>query len=141
MLRNKIYRTVILSTLVIIILNLIFLCVGCADRPQIVAYLNDKISIDQKNSIGQEIKSWEEVEKVIYISAEEAFERLDEKDKEAAEEIMSKGVSPVPASFEIYLKSSNLIDVVVDRFVKEGNYIDGIVEVVYGRGFMALFKD
>ena len=133
MLKNKAYRTLTFSTLIILTLGLIFLFISCNDRPQIAIYLNDSISEDQKNTIEQEIKSWAEVEKVIYISAEEAFERLDDKDKEESEETISKGVPPVPASFEIYLKSSNSVDEVVSRFLKEGNYIDGVDDVIYGR--------
>ena len=70
----------------------------------IAVYLKDNISDELKESIEKEIKSWEEVKEVKYISKEEAFERFKEqnKDSEILNEIQG---NPLPASFEIKLKS------------------------------------
>jgi len=70
----------------------------------IVVYLEDNISDELKESIEKEIKSWEEVKEVKYISKEETFERFKEQNKgsEILNEIQG---NPLPASFEIKLRS------------------------------------
>ena len=96
-------------------------------KATIVVYLKDNISDELKESIEKEIKSWEEVKELKYISKEQAFEIFKEQNKE---KIM--GPNPMPASFEITLKSSVKADTIVYRFEdKEGNYIEGIDEVIY----------
>ena len=97
----------------------------------IVVYLKDDISEELKENIEKEIKSWEEVKEVKYISKEQELERFKEQNEgiNILKEI--KG-NPLSASFEIKLKSYKNVEQVVLRFLDEdSNYIEGVNDVVY----------
>jgi len=97
----------------------------------IVVYLEDNISDELKEGIEKEIKSWEEVKGVKYISEEEAFENFKEQneDSEILNEIQG---NPFPASFEIKLKSYKKVEQTVHKFMDEdGNYIEGVNDIIY----------
>jgi len=97
----------------------------------IVVYLEDNISDELKESIEKEIKSWEEIKEVKYISKEEAFERFKEQNKgsEILNEIQG---NPLPASFEIKLRSYEKVEQTVLKFMDEdGNYIEGVNDIIY----------
>jgi len=97
----------------------------------IVVYLNDNISDDLKENIEKEIKSWEEVKEVKYISKEEAFERFKE-ENEGSDILNEIQGNPLPASFEIKLKSQEKVDQTVLKFMDEdGNYIESVDDILY----------
>ncbi len=97
----------------------------------IAVYLKDNISDDLKESIEKEIKSWEEVKEVKYISKEQAFERFKEQN-EGSDILKEIQGNPIPASFEIKLKSYKKVEQIALRFIdKDGNYIEGVDDVVY----------
>ena len=75
----------------------------------IVVYLENNISDELKESIEKEIKSWEEVKEVKYISKEQAFERFKEQNK-GSDILKEIGDNPLIGSFEITLKSPEKIE-------------------------------
>jgi cell division transport system permease protein len=97
----------------------------------IIVYLKDNISDDLKENIENEIKSWEEVKEIKYISKEEAFERF-KKQHEGDKVLNEIQGNLLPASFEIKLKSNKEVEQTISKFMdKDGNYIDGVDEIIY----------
>jgi len=103
---------------------------------ELAVYLKDNTTEEFKNYLENEIKSWEEVEKVTYISKEQALEKF-KKENEGSEILKEIQGNPLPASFEIRLKSPEKVEQVALRFMtKEGTYIEGIDEVIYGQNYV-----
>jgi len=103
---------------------------------EIAVYLKDNISEELKVYIENEIKSWDEVDTVRYISKDQALERFKEQN-EGSNILKEIQGNPLPASFELKLNDPEKVDQVALRFLdKDGNYIEGIDEVVYGRSYV-----
>jgi len=103
---------------------------------EVAVYLKDNITGDLKNYLENEIKGWEEVSEVVYISKEGALEKF--KTENAGSEILKEiQGNPLPASFEIRLKSPEKVDQIALRFVaKDGEYVEGVDEVIYGQNYV-----
>jgi len=103
---------------------------------ELAVYLEDNISEELKKYIEQEVISWKETDAVRYISKEQALERF-KKQNEGSDILKEIQGNPLPASFEITLKNPEKIDQVALRFYdKDGNYIEGVDEVIYGRKYV-----
>jgi cell division transport system permease protein len=103
---------------------------------ELAVYLKDNISTDLQTYIEEEIKSWEETDEVKFISKEQALERFKEQN-EGSDILKEIQGNPLPASFEITLRDPEKVDQVALRFVdKDGNYIEGIDDVIYGRNYV-----
>jgi cell division transport system permease protein len=103
---------------------------------ELAVYLEDGISSGLKDYIEQEIKSWEEVDSVKYVSKDQALERFKEQN-EGSDILKEIEGNPLPASFEITLKDPEKIDRVALRFYdKDGNYIEGVNDVIYGKNYV-----
>lgn len=98
-------------------------------------YLKDEISEELKEYIEQEIISWEETESVEYVSKDLALERF-KKQMEGSDILkeIEGNPNPLPASFDITLNNPEKIDQVELRFYdKDGNFIEGVDDVIYER--------
>lgn len=103
---------------------------------ELAVYLEDNISEELKEYIEQYIISWEETDAVRYISKEQALERF-KKQNEGSDILKETEGNPLPASFEITLNNPEKIDRVALRFYdKDGNCIEGVDEVIYGRNYV-----
>ncbi len=103
---------------------------------ELAVYLEDDISEELKDFIQQEILSWEETGSVNYVSKDQALERFRQQN-EGSDILKEIEGNPLPASFEIALKSPEKIDRVALRFYdKDGNFIDGINDVIYGKEYV-----
>lgn len=103
---------------------------------ELAVYLEDNISEELKEYIEQYIISWEETDAVRYISKEQALERF-KKQNEGSDILKEIEGNPLPASFEITLNNPEKIDRVALRFYdKDGNFIEGVDEVIYGRNYV-----
>lgn len=103
---------------------------------EIAVYLKDNISPELKEYIENEIKSWEEVSEVRYISKDQALERFKEQN-EGSDILKEIQGNPLPASFEIRLKDPEKVQQVALRFRdKDGNYIEGVDDVIYGQNYV-----
>ena len=103
---------------------------------ELAVYLEDNISEELKKYIEQEVISWKETDAVRYISKEQALERF-KKQNEGSDILKEIEGNPLPASFEITLKNPEKIDQVALRFYdKDGNCIEGVDEVIYGRKYV-----
>jgi len=103
---------------------------------ELAVYLEDDISDELRTHIENYIVNWEETKKLEYVSKEQALERFKEKN-EGSDILKEIQGNPLPASFEISLKDPEKIDRVALRFYdKDGNCIEGVDEVIYGRKYV-----
>ncbi|MCJ7665271.1 MAG: permease-like cell division protein FtsX [Actinobacteria bacterium] len=103
---------------------------------ELAVYLQDNISPELKDYIETEVNSWEETGEVKYISKEQALERFKEQN-EGSDILKEIQGNPLPASFEITLNDPEKVEIVALRFLdKDGNYIEGIDDVVYGQTYV-----
>jgi len=103
---------------------------------EIAVYLKDNISPDLKEYLENEIKSWDEVSELKYISKEQALEKFKE-ENEGSDILKEIQGNPLPASFELKLNDPEKVEQVALRFLdKDGNYIEGIDDVIYGQNYV-----
>ncbi len=103
---------------------------------ELAVYLQDNISPQLNEYIESEINSWEETNEIKYISKEQALERFKEQN-EGSDILKEIQGNPLPASFEITLNDPEKVELVALRFLdKDGNYIEGIDDVVYGQTYV-----
>jgi len=103
---------------------------------ELAVYLQDNISPQLNEYIETEINSWEETNEVKYVSKEQALERFKEQN-EGSDILKEIQGNPLPASFEITLNDPEKVELVALRFLdKDGNYIEGIDDVVYGQTYV-----
>jgi cell division transport system permease protein len=103
---------------------------------ELAVYLKDNATDEFRNYLENEIKGWDEVSEVRFISKDQALERF-KKENEGSEILKEIQGNPLPASFEIRLKSPEKVEQVALRFMtKEGSYVDGIDDVIYGQNYV-----
>lgn len=103
---------------------------------ELAVYMEDGVSAELIDYIEERILSWEETGSVKYVSKEQALERFREQN-EGSEILKEIEGNPLPASFEITLKSPEKIDQVALRFYdKDGEYIEGVNDVIYGKDYV-----
>ncbi|TET52047.1 MAG: ABC transporter permease [Actinomycetota bacterium] len=103
---------------------------------ELAVYLQDNISPQLKDYIETEVNSWEETGDIKYVSKEQALERFKEQN-EGSDILKEIQGNPLPASFEITLNDPEKVELVALRFLdKDGNYIEGIDDVVYGQTYV-----
>ena len=103
---------------------------------ELAVYLQDNISPQLNDYIETEVNSWEETDEVKYISKEQALERFKEQN-EGSDILKEIQGNPLPASFEITLNDPEKVELIALRFLdKDGNYIEGIDDVVYGQTYV-----
>jgi len=106
------------------------------NQVEIAVYLKDNISNDLKGYLEKEIKSWPEVESINYVSKEQALEKF-KVQNEGSDILKEIQGNPLPASFEIKLTDPEKVEQIALRFVaKDGNSIDGVDEVIYGKSYI-----
>jgi cell division transport system permease protein len=106
------------------------------NQVEIAVYLKDNISNDLKGYLEEEIKSWPEVESVNYVSKDQALEKF-KVQNEGSDILKEIQGNPLPASFEIKLTDPEKVEQIALRFVaKDGNSIDGVDEVIYGKSYI-----
>ncbi|MCL4417904.1 MAG: permease-like cell division protein FtsX [Actinobacteria bacterium] len=103
---------------------------------EIAVYLKDNISDELKTYLENEIKGWDEISQVNFVSKDQALEKF-KKENEGSEILKEIQGNPLPASFELELKSPEKVEQVALRFMdKNGNYIEGVDEVIYGQNYV-----
>ncbi len=86
-------------------------------------------SAEEISAMQAEIKTWSEVKNSVFVSKDDALERLKEDFKDNPEVLDNLTGNPLPASFEISLADPQAVDVVAARF--DGDPI--VDEVSYGK--------
>jgi cell division transport system permease protein len=103
---------------------------------EVAVYLKDNITDELKTYLENEIKGWDEVAEITYASKEQALENF-KKENEGSEILKEIQGNPLPASFELKLKSPEKVEQIALRFLdRDGNFIEGVDEVIYGQNYV-----
>lgn len=104
---------------------------------EVAVYLEENISEDLKNYLQGEIRQWEEINDVRYISKDMAMEQFRER-HEGSDILREIQGNPLPASFELTLNDPEKVDRVALRFLdKDGKFIEGVNDVIYGQDYVS----
>ena len=106
------------------------------NQVEIAVYLKDNVTDELKTYLENEIKGWDEISQVNFVSKDQALEKF-KKENEGSEILKEIQGNPLPASFELELKSPEKVEQVALRFMdKDGNFIEGVDEVIYGQNYV-----
>ena len=133
--------TIAISMLILGLFSLIYLNVQqslqqMGGELQITAYLQETISSEQAEVLRSKVADWPEVEKITYISKQQALARFRSQLREYAGILEGLKENPLPASLELTL---------MPQYGRSGNIkelstrlgrLPGVAEVQYGRKWM-----
>ncbi len=119
----------ILGGVVVLVLNVNTWAKSFESKVEITIFLKDTASPGDVQNLQIEVVSWPEVSDVMYVSKEQAMERLRQDLEDQPEMLEAISGNPLPASLEIKLKTPRTIEKVVKRL----NGKEPIEEVKYGR--------
>jgi len=103
---------------------------------ELAVYLEDNITPELQQYIEDEVNSWQETESITFISKDQALERFKEQN-EGSDILKEIQGNPLPASYEITLTDPETVELVALRFMdKDGNFIEGVNDVVYGASYV-----
>ena len=137
--------TIAISMLILGLFSLIYLNVQqslhqMSGELQITAYLQETISSEQAKVLRSKVADWPEVERITYISKEQALARFRSQLREYAGILEGLKENPLPASLEATL---------MPQYGRSGNIkelstrlgrLPGVAEVQYGRKWMAKLR-
>jgi cell division transport system permease protein len=137
--------TIAISMLILGLFSLIYLNVQqslhqMGGELQITAYLQESISSEQAKVLRSKVADWPEVERITYISKEQALARFRSQLREYAGILEGLKENPLPASLEVTL---------MPQYGRSGNIkelstrlgrLPGVAEVQYGRKWMAKLR-
>ncbi|MBE3035547.1 MAG: ABC transporter permease, partial [Candidatus Atribacteria bacterium] len=126
----------IVGFFIIIVFDIQGILSSIKSQVEIAVYLKDNVTDELKTYLENEIKGWDEISQVNFISKDQALEKF-KKDNEGSEILKEIQGNPLPASFELQLKSPEKVEQVALRFMdKDGNFIEGVDEVIYGQNYV-----
>lgn len=126
----------IVGFFIIIVFDIQGILSSIKNQVEIAVYLKDNVTDELKTYLENEIKGWDEISQVNFISKDQALEKF-KKDNEGSEILKEIQGNPLPASFELQLKSPEKVEQVALRFMdKDGNFIEGVDEVIYGQNYV-----
>lgn len=126
----------IVGFFIIIVFDIQGILSSIKNQVEIAVYLKDNVSDELKTYLENEIKGWDEISQVNFVSKDQALEKF-KKDNEGSEILKEIQGNPLPASFELELKSPEKVEQVALRFMdKDGNYVEGVDEVIYGQNYV-----
>ncbi|MBE3093663.1 MAG: ABC transporter permease [Actinobacteria bacterium] len=126
----------IVGFFIIIVFDIQGILSSIKNQVEIAVYLKDNVTDELKTYLENEIKGWDEISQVNFVSKDQALEKF-KKDNEGSEILKEIQGNPLPASFELQLKSPEKVEQVALRFMdKDGNFIEGVDEVIYGQNYV-----
>lgn len=126
----------IVGFFIIIVFDIQGILSSIKNQVEIAVYLKDNVSGELKTYLENEIKGWDEISQVNFVSKDQALEKF-KKENEGSEILKEIQGNPLPASFELELKSPEKVEQVALRFMdKDGNFIEGVDEVIYGQNYV-----
>jgi cell division transport system permease protein len=126
----------IVGFFIIIVFDIQGVLSSIKNQVEIAVYLKDNVTDELKTYLENEIKGWDEISQVNFVSKDQALEKF-KKDNEGSEILKEIQGNPLPASFELELKSPEKVEQVALRFMdKDGNFIEGVDEVIYGQNYV-----
>ena len=126
----------IVGFFIIIVFDIQGILSSIKNQVEIAVYLKDNVTDELKTYLENEIKGWDEISQVNFVSKDQALEKF-KKENEGSEILKEIQGNPLPASFELELKSPEKVEQVALRFMdKDGNFIEGVDEVIYGQNYV-----
>jgi len=126
----------IVGFFLIVIYDIQGILTSIKSQVEVAVYLKDNITDELKTYLENEIKGWDEVAEITFVSKEQALEKF-RKENEGSEILKEIQGNPLPASFELELKSPEKVEQIALRFLdKDGNFIEGVDEVIYGQNYV-----
>lgn len=129
----------ILGLFLLVVTNLSRVVDRWGENIQISAYLEDRLEAAQREALYRQIAAWPEVERVEYVSKEQALVRFRVMLKGQADLLDGLGENPLPASFELHLgkkfRSLEQVEAVAGKLAQ----LKGVREVEYGRDWLKNF--
>lgn len=119
----------ILGAFVVLVLNLNIIIKGFESKVEVTVFLKETAVPGDVQNLQIEVVSWPEVSDVMYVSKEQALERLKQDLRDQPEMLEALAGNPLPASLEIKLKTPRAVDSVASR-LKGKEPVD---EIKYGR--------
>lgn len=107
---------------------------------QVTVYLDRTSSIQDINRAGEDISRLPQVQKVTYVSKEEALARLREELRTQAELLDDLHDNPLPPSFEIKLQEEHKNPEGIATFISDIKKIAAASEVDYGQEWLQRFS-
>lgn len=130
----------IMGLFLFIFINLNSLLLTWDQRVQLVVYLNDGISVDDRKRLAQLISGKIEVESFEFISREKAWAKFESSFSKESDLLAELDFNPLPASYNLKIRSSadrlNEIRKLSDIMVRQ----KGVESVEYGEKWIGRFE-
>ena len=111
-----------------------------SEQIQVVAYLRDDISEEDLNYLNAEIGKRREVEKIKYISKEQALDRFSKSLKGQSGILEGLRSNPIPASVEISIKPSYRTPKKIEEFANSLKNYAAVEDVQFGQEWVERFS-
>ena len=112
----------------LIVENLSYYLSVLEERVEIVAFIDDKLSDNQKNELIKKIENIKMIDRIKYTSKTEAMDEF-RKNSEFAKQIKILGENPLPATADIYLKKKD--PETVKEIAEEIKVLTGVEDIYY----------
>jgi cell division transport system permease protein len=107
------------------------------EKFSVMLYLKDNLSREELGNVMNALKQERNVEKVIYISKEDAFRELKTMLKNTEYVLDGLGENPLPDTIEVKLKSEAVGPEIVKKLSGKLKEIKGVNEIEYGEKFLS----
>lgn len=127
----------VISIVLLLLYNVTLFTKKLPEQFAIMVYLDDNLSEQEVQLLVNSLKARNPVERVNYISKNEALKELRLSMKDAEYILEGLKENPLPASLEIRLKKEAVSPELVGQFVADIKKIKGIEDIQYGEKFLA----
>ncbi len=110
------------------------------DQVQLIVYLDDEISSDQKKQLEKLFSSNPEVDVFNFVSREKAWENFQSMFSEKSSFLKGMGFNPLPASYNLMIKPSPERLKYIQSLANKLNQQDGVESVEYGEEWINRFE-
>jgi cell division transport system permease protein len=110
------------------------------DQVQLIVYLDDEISSGERKQLEKLFSSNSKVDSFDFVSRDKAWENFQSMFSEKASFLKSIGFNPLPASYNLKIKSSSERLKSIQSLAKKLNREDGVESVEYGEEWINRFE-
>ena len=110
------------------------------EQVQLIVYLDDEISQDEKKQLEKLFSAESEVESFEIISREKAWENFQSMFSEKSSFLKGMGFNPLPASYNLKIKTSPKRLETIQSLAEKLNQQDGVESVEYGEEWINRFE-
>lgn len=106
---------------------------------RLVVFLEEEVAAPQQAELKKKIQTFDEVDKIVFVSRAEAFARLGDRLGQDREVLEDLGPDFLPPSIEVYPKKSLKNLARIDQFSEHLLTLPGVVKVQYGKEWLSRF--